>query len=291
MIGITGSTGHLGQLTIAHLIKLGVSPKNIVAFARDHQKAESLSKLGVEVRLVNYDSEESFVKALSNVENLLLISSSEPGKRVYQHRNVIEAAKKSGVKFLAYTSVLNSTSNKMMLASDHVQTEKLLAESGLNYAILRNGWYIENYSEQIQNFIRAGSMFGAAGDGKISIAPRSDYALAAARIVKDPTATTANKKIFELGGSVVTLTELAKLFSAKYKQEIKYTNMSESSFKEHLQNIGLPEQLAVILADCDIGISRDELYTSSADLLDLLKREPISVKKFLEDSVPRAPID
>lgn len=282
MIGVTGSTGHLGQLTIAHLIQLGVDPKQIVAFARDPKKSDSLSMLGVEVRLINYDSQDSFVKALSNVDRLLLISSSVPGKRVDQHRNVIAAAKKSHVKFLAYTSVLNSTRNKMILASDHVQTEKMLADSGLNYAVLRNGWYIENYSEQVQNFLRAGTILGAAAEGKISIAPRSDYALAAAKVMKDPTVVTANKNIFELGGSAVTLSELAKMFSTHYKQEIKYTNMSEASFKEQLQKIGLPEPLAVVLADCDVGISRDELYTSSSDLHDLLNREPMRVEQFLK---------
>jgi NAD(P)H dehydrogenase (quinone) len=139
-IAITGATGQLGRLVINKL-KEKVSPSEIIALARNTAKA---SDLGVTVRESNYDQPATLEQALSGVETMLLISSSEVGKRATQHRNVIKAAKKTGVKRIVYTSLLHADSSPLSLAEEHRATEAGLKESGISYTILRNGWYSEN---------------------------------------------------------------------------------------------------------------------------------------------------
>lgn len=80
------------------------------------------------------------------MEKLLLISSSEVGQRATQHRNVINAAKAADVKFIAYTSLLHADTSPLGLADEHIETEKMLADSGIVYTLLRNGWYSETTS-------------------------------------------------------------------------------------------------------------------------------------------------
>ncbi len=93
----------------------------------------------------DYSDEAALTAALQGVDKLLLISSSEVGQRAVQHRNVINAAKAAGVKFIAYTSLLHADTSPLGLAAEHIETEQMLADSGIAYALLRNGWYTENY--------------------------------------------------------------------------------------------------------------------------------------------------
>ncbi|MFQ8718328.1 MAG: NAD(P)H-binding protein, partial [Enterobacter hormaechei] len=144
MIAITGATGQLGQHGIEELLKT-VPASQIVAIVRNPAKAEALRQHGVVVRQADYTDEAAFTTALNGVDKLLLISSSEVGRRAVQHQNVINAAKAAGVKFIAYTSLLHADKSPLGLHVEHVETENAQAASGVPYALLRNGWYTENY--------------------------------------------------------------------------------------------------------------------------------------------------
>lgn len=147
MIAITGATGQLGALAVEELLKT-VKASELVAIVRNPAKADALAQKGVVVRQADYGDQAALTAALSGVEKLLLVSSSEVGQRAAQHRNVINAAKAAGVKFIAYTSLLHADKSPLGLHVEHVETEKMLADSGIPYALLRNGWYTENYLDR-----------------------------------------------------------------------------------------------------------------------------------------------
>ena len=206
MIAITGATGQLGQHVIEHLLKT-VSASQIVAIVRNPAKADALSKQGITVRQADYTDQAAFTAALTGVEKLLLISSSEVGQREPQHKNVINAAKAAGVKFIAYTSLLHADTSPLGLADEHVATEQMLAESGIAYALLRNGWYTENYLASAPAALEHGVFIGAADEGKIASATRADYAAAAARVISEDGHAG---KTYELAGDAGwTLSQLA----------------------------------------------------------------------------------
>ncbi len=206
MIAITGATGQLGQHVIESLLKT-VPAGNVVAIVRNPAKAQALTAQGIHVRQGDYGDEAALKLALQGVEKLLLISSSEVGQRASQHRNVINAAKAAGVKFIAYTSLLHANTSPLGLADEHVETEKMLADSGIAYTLLRNGWYTENYLASAPAALEHGVFIGAAGDGKIASATRADYAAAAARVISE---AGHEGKVYELAGdSGWTLTQLA----------------------------------------------------------------------------------
>ncbi|HAV8885058.1 TPA: NAD(P)H-binding protein [Escherichia coli] len=128
MIAITGATGQLGHYVIESLMKT-VPASQIVAIVRNPAKAQALTAQGITVRQADYGDEAALTSALQGVEKLLLISSSEVGQRAPQHRNVINAAKAAGVKFIAYTSLLHADTSPLGLADEHIETEKMLADS------------------------------------------------------------------------------------------------------------------------------------------------------------------
>lgn len=269
MIAITGATGQLGHLVLQNLLKT-TAASQIVAIVRNPAKAEALSQQGIVVRQADYTDEAAFTAALQGVDKLLLISSSEVGQRTPQHRNVIHAAKAAGVKFIAYTSLLHADKSPLGLHVEHVETEKMLADSGIPYALLRNGWYTENYLASAPPALEHGVFIGAAGDGKIASATRADYAEAAARVIAEEGHAG---KVYELAGDEAwTLSELAAALSKQSGKNVVYQNLSEADFAAALKSVGLSAGLADMLADSDVGAAKGGLFDDSRTLSALIGR-------------------
>ena len=278
MIAITGATGQLGQHVIESLLKT-VLASQIVAIVRNPAKATALSQQGITVRQADYSDEAALTAALQGIDKLLLISSSEVGQRAPQHRNVINAAKVAHVKFIAYTSLLHADTSPLGLADEHVATEKMLAESGIAYALLRNGWYTENYLASAPAALEHGVFIGAAGEGKIASATRADYAAAAARVISEDGHAG---KTYELAGDAGwTLSQLAAELAKQSGKKVEYQNLSEADFAAALKGVGLPAGLADMLADSDTGASKGGLFDDSHTLSKLIGRPTTS----LSDSV------
>lgn len=278
MIAITGATGQLGQHVIESLLKT-VPASQIVAIVRNPAKATALSQQGITVRQADYSDEAALTAALQGIDKLLLISSSEVGQRAPQHRNVINAAKAAHVKFIAYTSLLHADTSPLGLTDEHVATEKMLAESGIAYALLRNGWYTENYLASAPAALEHGVFIGAAGEGKIASATRADYAAAAARVISEDGHAG---KTYELAGDAGwTLSQLAAELAKQSGKKVVYQNLSEADFAAALKGVGLPAGLADMLADSDTGASKGGLFDDSHTLSKLIGRPTTS----LADSV------
>ena len=282
MLAITGASGQLGRLVIKQLLTQ-VPAGELVAVVRNPAKVADLAQAGVQVRVADYNDQAALAVAFSGVEKVLLISSSEVGQRVSQHRQVIEAAKQAEVKLIAYTSLLHATSSPLGLAAEHVETEQLLAKSGIPFVLLRNGWYSENYLASLPPALQHGVLIGSAGEGKISAATRADYAAAAAKVL---TLDNQKGKVYELAGDHGwTLTELADEVSKQTGTPLRYQNLSEADFKAALLGAGLPEWLAAMLADSDTGASKGGLFDEQHQLSQLIGRPTetlsVSVKKAL----------
>ncbi len=264
--GVTGATGQLGRLVVEKLKEKGLS-SSIVALVRNTEKA---AELAVEAREFDYNNPAKLVDALKGIEKLILISGNELGKRAEQHANVIEAAKKAGVKWVVYTSLLHADTSSLSLAPEHYATEKALQASGLTYTILRNGWYTENYTGSVAGAVAAGAFIGSAGDGKISSAARADFADAAVAVV---TSAGHENKVYELAGdSSYTLADLAAEISKQSGKAIPYNNLPETAYADILKSFGLPEMFADAIASWDTGASKGDLFDESHQLSKLIGR-------------------
>ncbi|QLE99322.1 SDR family oxidoreductase [Neptunomonas phycophila] len=283
MIAVTGATGQLGRLVIHELLK--TQPANsIIAAVRSPEKAEDLADLGVVVRQADYDQPATLATAFNGAKKLLLISSSEIGKRAAQHSAVIDAANASGITLIAYTSLLHADTSPLALAQEHVITEQKLAESGVPFVLLRNGWYTENYLASIPSALEHGAFIGAAGNGKIASAPRADYAAAAAAVMASPQDQAGN--VYELAGDTAyTLAELAHYLSETTGNTIQYQNLPEAEFAKVLVGAGLPEGFANILADSDAGAAKGALFDSSHQLSQLIGRNSKPMTESLKASL------
>lgn len=273
MIAVTGATGQLGRIVIDALLKK-VPATEIVAAVRTPAKAADLAALGVIVRQADYGQPETLEAAFAGVDKLLLISGSEVGQREAQHKAVIDAAKAAGVSFIAYTSLLHADTSPLGLGVEHRATEALLKASGIPFALLRNGWYTENYAASIPPALAHHAFIGAAGEGRIASAARQDYAEAAAEVM---TRDDQAGKVYELSGDdSYTLAQFAAEIATQSGEKVDYVNLSQADFAAALKGAGLPEGLAEMLADSDAGAEKGGLFDDSRQLSKLIGRPTTS---------------
>ena len=267
---VTGSTGHFGRRVIDRLLDT-VDPGDVVAIARSPEKASDLAARGVVVREGDYDRPDTLGPALEGVDRLLLVSASDPGERVRQHRAVIDAAVAEGVGWLVYTSILHADTSEIGLAEEHRQTEAAITGSGLPYVLLRNGWYTENYTGSAGAAVEHGAVLGSAGDAAVAPATRSDLADAAAAVLlqDDP-----YQAVYELAGTPFTMPQYAAELAAQSGHEVVYRDLEEDDYRAALLGMGLPEPVARMIAQADAAAANGALYDNSGDLARLLGRLP-----------------
>jgi len=281
MIALTGANGQLGRLVIDHLKKAGAS--GIRALVRSPDKAQDLAGPAVSVVEADYDKPGTLAAALSGVDRLLLISGSEIGQRTRQHKAVIDAAKEAGVSFIAYTSILNADTSPMILAREHRETEAALKASGIAHALLRNGWYLENYIGTVAAALEHGAVVGSSGSGRIAAASRSDYAKAAAAVL---TASDLPSRTYELAGSTAfTLADMAAEISARAGRDIPFNNLPADVYAGILVQAGLPQGFAEILADSDTAAAGGALYSESTDLEKLIGHPTRTLTQFVQTQI------
>lgn len=282
MIVITGASGQLGRLVIENLLK-SVPANQIVAAVRDPKKVDDLAARGVEVRLADYDRPDTLRQAFQGADKLLLISASEVGRRLPQHRAVIDAAKQAKVGLLVYTSLLHADRSPLPLAAEHKATERLIEDSAIPFVLLRNGWYSENYLAGIPTALQHGVMLGSAGDGRIASAARADYAQAAAVVL---TRSDQAGRIYELAGDEsYSLSELSQEISRQSGQAVVYRNLAPTEFKAALVGAGLPEGIAALLSESDAGASQGGLFDASRQLSQLIGRPTTPIAAQVESAL------
>ncbi|CAL9517542.1 Quinone oxidoreductase 2 [Streptomyces sp. enrichment culture] len=267
-IVVTGASGKLGRHVVEQLLEK-VPAGQVTAVVRSPEKAAGLAERGVRVAVADYNAPETFDGLFAAGDKVLLISGNEFDKgRVRQHSVVIDAAKAAGVALLAYTSAPGSLT--AALADDHRGTERALLGSGVPYVLLRNGWYHENYTENLAPVLEHGAVVAAAGEGRVSSASRADYAAAAVAVL---TGEGHENTTYELGGDEAwSFAEYAAELSRQTGREIVYNPVTPEALTGILAGAGVPEPVAAVFAGVDAAIAKGELVVDSGDLSRLAGR-------------------
>ena len=283
MIAITGASGKLGQ-KILHFLTQRPTSDPIIGLVRDVQKC-SLPN-GVTYRLADYTDTPSLDAALKGVTTLLLISSNAVGERVTQHKNVVDAAKRQGVRHIVYTSILKADTTPLIMAKEHKETEEYIVASGIAYTFMRNGWYTENYIDQIPHIVESLSFASVSSSGVLSTASREDYAEATANVLVSP--ALKQQRVYELAGnSGFTLGEFADAIRQRAGKAIDHTVVSQDAMYDGLKAAGLSDAFSLALADSDAQAENGWLFDDSGALSTLLGRPTTSLESQLDDYFSR----
>jgi NAD(P)H dehydrogenase (quinone) len=268
-IVVSGATGHLGRLTVEHLLARGVAASDIVAAGRTPEKLAALAEAtGVRTAVIDFTDPATLDAALAGAEKFVLVSSSEVGQRAAQHQNAIDAAARAGVAQLVYTSAPKATDTTLILAPEHKATEEAIAASGVPATVLRNGWYHENYDGSYAQAAQSGVYLASTGDGRVASAPRTDYAEAIAAVLTREGHLGA---VYELSGDAAwTGDDFAAAASAASGRSVTYRSVSPEEHLAALKDAGLDDGTAGFVVALDGNIRDGLLGETSGDLARLI---------------------
>jgi NAD(P)H dehydrogenase (quinone) len=275
-IVVTGATGHLGHLIVEALLRDGVAPSDIVAGGRNLGKLDDLAAKGVRIATIDYNDPSTLTAVLAGADTLMLVSASEPGKRVEQHKAAIDAAVAAGVTRIVYTSAPRATTSHLILAPEHKGTEELIAASGIPSTILRNGWYTENYVRSVPQLTATGELVSSVGDGRVASASRKDYADAAAAVL---TTDGHEGKVYELSGDAAwSQADLAAAISEVTGTTVTYVPKTTEEHAAILKSAGLDEGTIFFVTTLDSNTRDGLLAETSGDLARLIGRPTTPLK-------------
>ncbi len=274
-IVVTGATGHLGRLVVEGLLDAGVAPSDVVAGGRATERLADLAERGVRVVTLDYDRPETVAAGFTDADAVLLVSGSEPGKRLDQHRAVVDAAVAAGVGHVVYTSAPHADTSSLVLAPDHKATEEMLAASGLPVTVLRNNWYTENYVPTLQQAAATGEIVASVGDGRVASATRADLAAGAVAVL---TGSGHEGRTYELTGDVAwDFDELAAVATELLGRPVTYRRVDAAEHTAILTGAGLDEGTAGFVVALDGNIAAGELADATDHLRTLIGRPTTSL--------------
>ena len=281
-IVVTGATGHLGRLTVDALLDRGVPAADIRALGRSAERLAPLAARGVQTAVIDFEKPETLDAAFAGADTLLLVSGSEVGQRIPQHRNAIDAAVRAGVGRIVYTSAPHADDTDLVLAPEHAETEKLLAASGLPVTVLRNNWYTENYTGQVDVASATGELVGSAATGRVASASRKDYAEAAAVVL---TTDGHDGAVYELAGDVAwTFDDLAAAIGELLGRPVAYRSVTPEEHTAALREAGLDEGTAGFVVALDGNIRDGALADATGTLSELIGRPTTPLAAGLAES-------
>ncbi|QCX37378.1 SDR family oxidoreductase [Aureibaculum algae] len=278
---ITGATGNLGSAVVETLLK-NIPAQNISVLVREEEKIQAIKAKGINVFQGDYDNLSALENAMANVDTVLLISASDQGNRIQQHRNVIDTAKKSGVENIAYTSraMRNRETLAHQLMEEHFLTEDYIKASGLNYTLFRNTLYMDVLPLFTGEKVFETGIFQPAGNGKVAFALRKEMGEAMANVLSNEGYENKTYKFTNI--EAYSFYDIAKALTALSGKEIKYQPADISSFQEMMKPTGIPESMLQKVIEFNTDIKNGQEDEITKDLENHLGRKPTTLEEGLK---------
>lgn len=278
---VTGATGRLGNAVLRSLIQR-IPASDVVAMARDIEKAEPLAALGIEVRYGDYTDYDSLVAAFNGVEKIYLVSAVAFSDRLAQHKNVIVAAGRAGIRHVVYTSIQRINDELAPIegvTESDIATERLLEKSGLTYTIVQHPLYANDLPFLIGADAAKEGFSAPTGRGRASFATYTELAEAGAALLTQT--GYENRTCLLNAGQTWSFRDIADGLAKLTGTPIDYQPISVQAFIAAREADGWPTAVAKFLSGWGNAIDKGAFDQSSRTLEKLLGRKPKDLEGIL----------
>lgn len=277
---LTGASGQLGRLTLDALLASGkIVPADTIAVSRDPAKLADYAAKGVDTRAGDFDKPETLTPAFQGADVVAIISVEFPD-RVRKHSAAIDAAKAAGASHILYTSLAKVDGVPVTFGADHFETEDVIAKSGVAHTFMRNGWYSENLFMNLPQAIKTGQWFSSGGEGRVSYAPRQNYAeaLAAAML----SAGNENRVYTLTGTETFSTADTVALVNKVLGTEIAVVPITDAQMADGLKQAGMPDFIVPVLVSMSTNTRNGGLDIVTSDIEKLTGTAPMPLEDFLK---------
>ncbi len=245
---VTGAGGNVGSAVLEHLVDGGLPVR-----AADIDPSRLPD--GPEPVRLDLTDPATFAPALRGVHRVFLIRPPAIA-RVKPTLNVfLDAAVEAGVQHVVFSSVAGAEGNRII---PHHRVEQHLMASGLDWTMLRPGFFAQNLATAYRTDLRDHDRIHVpAGDGRVAFLDTRDLGEVAAVILADPTGHEG-KGYTLTGPHAVTFDEVAQLLSAELDRPIRYDRASILGYLRHLGRQGLPVPQRLVQTILHAGLRRGD---------------------------------
>ena len=281
-IAVVGATGNTGRAVVKELKALGQNP---VCVVRNADKAREVLGADAKTAVAELTDRAALDKALAGVESVFVVTGHNPGM-VEQQNNVLDAALKGGAKYLVRVSggaAIVFPDTPSVVGRGHLAIEQRLKGSGIGWTILKPGLFMQNTFGQAAGIKNDGKLVGTAAPGEgIAFTDVRDTGAVGARILLDPAPHAG--KTYEFTGKLVTFPQVAEALSQALGKPVSYIPVTLEQNEQAVRSRALPDWLVTHLllvakATTTGGFSKANVKP----IVDIVGREPITIKKFAED--------
>lgn len=282
MIVVTGATGALNGATVEHLLER-VPADQVGVSVRDVAKARHFADRGVRVRPGSYEDPAALRDSFAGADQVLLVSGNDPTADVVGlHRTAVEAAVAAGARRILYTSAQGAAADgPYPPLAIHAATEAILADSGVAWTALRNGFF-GSLDELLGPWQQTG-VIAKPADGPVSWVDRADAAEAAAVILAGD--RSFDGPVALSPPDAVTLDDFAGIAAALTGRTVERVVVDDEEWVAGQVANGAPEQVARFTLSM-FRASRTGYLAETGPLLgDLLGRASRSAADQLADHI------
>ncbi|KAL1745470.1 hypothetical protein HDZ31DRAFT_81954 [Schizophyllum fasciatum] len=151
---VFGSSGEQGSSVVHAILKDGTFKPRVVTRNANSDSSRRFVELGAEVVQADSGDKESVKKAVAGAEVVFLVTFPFTATSEYEQGvKVIDASKEAGVRFLVFStlpSLIELSKGKFKNTVHFEEKDKVakyLQTSGLPYATIGTGWFLENLSK------------------------------------------------------------------------------------------------------------------------------------------------
>ncbi|MFD0481405.1 NAD(P)H-binding protein [Kineococcus sp. GCM10028916] len=216
--------------------------------------------------------------ALSGVEAAYLIAPvgvADPAPLV---QPFLETAAAAGVaRLVLLSSSAVQESDQPGLGDLH----RRVRASGLEWAVLRPSWFMQNFTGQHAASVAAGEVVSATGSGRVGLIDAADIAAVAVRALLDE--TPHNTDLVLTGPQALDYAEIAEALTRALGHHVAHRAVTPAALSHHLTSLGVPPQWSDVLAALDDDISRGGQDFTTSTVADVIGRPPHSFADYLTD--------
>ncbi|KNC19615.1 NmrA family transcriptional regulator [Arthrobacter sp. RIT-PI-e] len=287
MIIITGATGNLGSRIVDHLLER-VPAETVGVSVRDESKAGGLAARGVRVRTGDFTRPDTLTRSFEGADQVLVVSAAIRGGGAFEaNRAAIDAALAGGASRILYTSHQAASPDSFFPPQRvHAATEEHLAQQGVPFLALRNGFYANSLGIHLDSALATGQI-AVPDDGPVSWTAHEDLAEAAA-IALTSTDTMTGISPPLTASTTLDLADIAEILTHLTGRTITRVTMSDDEWKAAAIDRGLPPMVADFSLDMFHAARRGEFDVVNPTLETTLTHPPLAVEHTLEQLLREA---